>query len=108
MYVSIRPKVAHNSSTEVSRIRSSVFLRAVQVCFPLVYDVPFSFSCPGGPFARVVKTWIDKDQTLPARLAKRGQTSGQVRGLALDFDFSKIPDSCVRNLSSIPRNESTD
>jgi len=50
-------------------------------------------SCAGGPFARVVKTWVDKDQSLPARLAKRGQTSGQVRGLALDFDFSKIPES---------------
>ena len=86
---------------EALKIQSSVFLSTVQVCVSLVCDVLFSFLCPGGPFARVVRTWVHKDQSLPARLAKRGQTGEQVRGLALDFDFSAIPETCVRNPSSI-------
>jgi hypothetical protein len=85
------------------RTRSSVFLRVVLVRISLTHGIPSSFRCrSGGPFARVVRTWIDKDQSLPARLAKRGQTTGQVRGLALDFDFSQIPESCVLNPSSVP------
>jgi hypothetical protein len=69
--------------------------------YSLLCDVLPSSCYPGGPFARVVRTWVDKDQSLPARLAKQGQTSEQVRGLALDFDFSKIPASCVPNASPI-------
>ena len=73
--------------------RLSAFPRAVLVCVSLARSISFSSRCPGGPFARVTRTWVDKDQSLPARLAKRGRTSGQVRGLALDFDFAKIPES---------------
>ncbi|CCA68979.1 hypothetical protein PIIN_02839 [Serendipita indica DSM 11827] len=47
-------------------------------------------SCAGGPFARVVKSWIPDNQTLPARLAKR-QLDDPVRALTLDFDFAQIP-----------------
>ncbi|KIM33069.1 hypothetical protein M408DRAFT_326729 [Serendipita vermifera MAFF 305830] len=47
-------------------------------------------NCAGGPFARVVKSWIPDDQTLPTRLAKR-QLDAPVRALTLDFDFSRIP-----------------
>ncbi|KAG8835103.1 hypothetical protein FRC17_005224 [Serendipita sp. 399] len=47
-------------------------------------------TCAGGPFARVVKSWVPENQSLPARLAKR-QIDQPVRALTLDFDFSQIP-----------------
>ncbi|CAG8733695.1 110_t:CDS:2, partial [Acaulospora colombiana] len=49
-------------------------------------------NCAGGPFARVVKSWIPEDQSLPARLLKR-QLDSPVRALTLDFDFAQIPES---------------
>ncbi|PVF93429.1 hypothetical protein CPB86DRAFT_109040 [Serendipita vermifera] len=49
-------------------------------------------NCAGGPFARVVKSWIPEDQSLPARLLKR-QLDSPVRALTLDFDFARIPES---------------
>ena len=73
--------------------RSSAFPRAVPVCVSLVRRVSSSSRRPGGPFARVTRNWVDEDQSLPARLAKRGQTTGKVRGLALDFDFAKVPEA---------------
>jgi hypothetical protein len=47
--------------------------------------------CAGGPFARVVKSWISDDQTVPTRLHTR-HIDAPVRALTLDFDFSKIPE----------------
>ena len=47
--------------------------------------------CTGGPFARVVRSWISDDQTIPARLRKR-HIDAPVRALTLDFDFSQIPE----------------
>jgi hypothetical protein len=47
--------------------------------------------CTGGPFARVVRSWISDDQTIPARLLTR-HIDAPVRALTLDFDFSKIPE----------------
>jgi hypothetical protein len=39
----------------------------------------------------VVRSWISDNQTVPARLRKR-QIDAPVRTLALDFDFSQIPE----------------
>jgi hypothetical protein len=47
--------------------------------------------CAGGPFARVVRSWISDNQTVPTRLRKR-QIDAPVRALTLDFDFSQIPE----------------
>jgi hypothetical protein len=49
-------------------------------------------SCSSGPFARVRRTWVHEDQSLPPSVSKKVKRGAKrkVRGIALDFDFASI------------------
>ncbi|KAF4596137.1 hypothetical protein EYR38_007511 [Pleurotus pulmonarius] len=53
--------------------------------------------CLKTPFARVSRSWVHEDQTLPtdvsAKLARRADEIPQVRGLALDTNFTAVDPS---------------
>lgn len=53
--------------------------------------------CGGSAFARVSRSWVHEDQTIPssiaARIVRRADAQPEVRGLALDTDFSKVDPS---------------
>ncbi|KAJ7249854.1 hypothetical protein C8J57DRAFT_1139113 [Mycena rebaudengoi] len=54
-------------------------------------------SCGKGPFARVAKAWVPKDQSLPpklaARLARRAEPAPEVKALSLDTNFASADTS---------------
>ncbi|KAL4264620.1 hypothetical protein AB1N83_004208 [Pleurotus pulmonarius] len=54
-------------------------------------------NCLKTPFARVSRSWVHEDQTLPtdvsAKLARRADEIPQVRGLALDTNFTAVDPS---------------
>ncbi|KAF4571662.1 hypothetical protein EYR36_009005 [Pleurotus pulmonarius] len=59
--------------------------------------LPDSENCLKTPFAQVSRSWVHEDQTLPtdvsAKLARRADEIPQVRGLALDTNFTAVDPS---------------
>ncbi|KAI0056899.1 hypothetical protein BV25DRAFT_1864173 [Artomyces pyxidatus] len=45
-------------------------------------------NCGRMPFARVAKSWVPDDQSMPSGMHSRQDTSGQIQALALDTNFS--------------------
>ncbi|KAJ8693171.1 hypothetical protein PTI98_010412 [Pleurotus ostreatus] len=60
-------------------------------------------NCLKTPFARVSRSWVHEDQTLPAdvsaKLTRRADEIPQVRGLALDTNFTAVDPSKSGNVS---------
>ncbi|KAJ8454922.1 hypothetical protein ONZ45_g19117 [Pleurotus djamor] len=60
-------------------------------------------NCLRTPFARVARSWIHEDQSLPdsvgAKLTRRQAQDAQVRGLALDTNFAAVDASKSGNVS---------
>ncbi|KAJ7251009.1 hypothetical protein C8J57DRAFT_1666876 [Mycena rebaudengoi] len=54
-------------------------------------------SCGKGPFARVAKAWVPKDQSLPpkiaARFARRAEPAPEIKALSLDTNFASADTS---------------
>ena len=56
----------------------------------------FGSQCGTGPFAHVNSTFTPTNQSTPFNLTRRDDSSPNVRGLVLDYEFKSIPPSYVK------------